>query len=58
MRSADLRRPEYLSYVLNVLNTQLFWPNSKVKKQLPHTVLCHFAASAQCTFFILSLQSK
>ena len=49
MCSADLKRPEYFSYVLNVLNTQLFWPNSKAKKQLPQAVTRHFAASSENT---------
>lgn len=55
MRSADLKRPEYLSYVLNVLNTQLLWPSSKARKQLPLAILRYFAASTWYVLFILSL---
>ena len=49
MSSGDSKRPEYFSYVLNVLNTQLFWPNAKAKKQLPPAVARHFAASSETT---------
>lgn len=47
MTPADLRRPEYFSYVLNILNTQLLWPTSKAKKQPSQVVRRHFSASCR-----------